>query len=250
MQKARYGIDDPQIIIAMSAIGVMIFVITATLVHFIPARYHLPIRVLIITGIMAGGYCLVLVALMLFGSLVGKKRLVTQLVNALRLQGDEHLLDVGCGRGLLLITAAQQLNSGGKAVGVDLWLKRYLSGNSEAAAHKNAELEQVNERVTLVSGDMRTLTFAENSFDVVVSSLAIHNIDSQADREQAVKEMSRVLKPGGKIAILDQQYVSDYRQTLLKLGWHGLRTLPRSFAMFPPAQILTAVKPEDITTKE
>ncbi|MCP4474453.1 MAG: methyltransferase domain-containing protein [Gammaproteobacteria bacterium] len=246
MQKARYGVDDPQIIIAMSAIGVMILVITATLVHFIPARYHLPIRVLVITSIMAGGYCLILAALMLFGSLVGKKRLVNQLVNSLRLKGDERLLDVGCGRGILLIAAAQQLTSGGEAVGVDLWLQRYQSGNSEAATRENAQLARVDERITLVSGDMKALTFADNSFDVVVSSLAIHNIDSQEGREQTIKEMSRVLKPGGKIAILDQQYVADYRHTLLKLGWHGLRTLPRSFAMFPPVQMLTAVKTEGI----
>src|SRR5579875_1825077 len=58
--------------------------------------------------------------LMVYSSRIGKMKMRDILLDALQLKGNETILDVGCGRGLLLIGAAKRLPQG-RAVGVDLW---------------------------------------------------------------------------------------------------------------------------------
>jgi cyclopropane fatty-acyl-phospholipid synthase-like methyltransferase len=72
------------------------------------------------------------------------------------------VLDVGCGRGLLLIGAAKRLTTG-KAVGVDIWQTEDLSGNRPEATLENARLERVAERVGVKDGDARRLPFADGT---------------------------------------------------------------------------------------
>ncbi|MEU6716865.1 class I SAM-dependent methyltransferase [Nonomuraea sp. NPDC046802] len=134
-----------------------------------------------------------------------------------RLEGDERLLDLGCGRGAVLMLAARRLEKG-RATGIDLWRSKDQSGNAEPAARANAEAEGVSDRVELVTGDLRELPFDDGAFDVVVSSLAIHNISDEKGRTQAVREAHRVLRPGGLMLIADFQHTSAYETTLRELG--------------------------------
>src|SRR5262249_45489694 len=121
----------------------------------------------------------------------GKFAVWAELLDRLDLQGDERLLDVGCGRGAVLLMAAQCLPRG-RAVGVDVWSAKDQSGNAEQVTRRNADLEGVADRVELHTADMRQLPFADGSFDVVVSSLAIHNIPGAGERARAVREAARV----------------------------------------------------------
>ncbi|MEU7744198.1 class I SAM-dependent methyltransferase [Nonomuraea sp. NPDC049158] len=134
-----------------------------------------------------------------------------------RIEGDEQVLDLGCGRGMVLLLAAQRLR-GGRATGIDLWSGKDQSGNAESVTRANAEAEGVSDRVELVTGDMRELPFEDGRFDVIVSSLAIHNIPTAEGRDQAVKEAHRVLRPGGLMLIADFQHTSSYEDVLRELG--------------------------------
>ena len=103
----------------------------------------------------------------------GKLALWRQLLARLELRGDERVLDMGCGRGAVLVTVAH-LVPNGRVVGLDLWRKVDQSGNGEEATARNAALEGVAEGVR--TGDMTAMAFDSDSFDIVLSSVAIHNI--------------------------------------------------------------------------
>ena len=122
-------------------------------------------------------------------------------------RGDETVLDVGCGRGLLLVGAAKRA-PGGFATGLDIWSNDDLSGNAASATEQNLILEGVAGRCTLVSEGAQRMPFAEASFDVVVSNLCLHNIYDRPTWQQAVAEIARVLRPGG------QALLSGYRRTV------------------------------------
>ena len=147
----------------------------------------------------------------------GKFAVWAKLLDRLELRGDERLLDIGCGRGAVLLMAAQRL-SRGRAVGVDVWSTTDQSGNAEQVTRQNAVLEGVAERVELHTADMRQLPFDDGSFDVVVSSLAIHNVSGAVERARALREAARVLKKGGKLAIADIRYTRAYASELEVCG--------------------------------
>ena len=106
--------------------------------------------------------------------------------------------------------------------GIDLWSTHDQSGNALDVTRQNASLERVEDRVDIETGDMRALPFPDAAFDVVVSSLAIHNIRSNADRATAIAEAWRVLKPGGRLAIADIRATARYARTLAELGATGI----------------------------
>jgi arsenite methyltransferase len=147
----------------------------------------------------------------------GKLQVWDEILDGLRLRGDEQVLDIGCGRGAVLTAVARRLKSG-RVTGVDLWSTHDQSGNARDVTLRNASLEGVRERVDIETGDMRALPFPDGTFEVVVSSLAIHNLSADADRARAVAEAWRVLKPGGRLVIADIRATARYVRTLRELG--------------------------------
>ena len=123
-------------------------------------------------------------AVWLYNSKFGKLRLRESLMDTLSWKGDEKVLDVGCGSGLLLIAAARRLREG-SAVGVDIWRSEDLSNTDREAALRNARIEGVAERVKVEEGDARQLPFDEATFDVVVSLNVLNNIAKREERASA-----------------------------------------------------------------
>ncbi len=111
------------------------------------------------------------------------------------LAGSEKVVDVGCGRGLLLVGVARRLRDG-RAFGVDLWQSIDQSGNTPEATMANAKAEDVAGRVEIRTADMRDLPFHDESMDCGSSSIAIHNVPGEDGRAKAIREIARVLKPG------------------------------------------------------
>ena len=147
----------------------------------------------------------------------GKFREWNRILDRLGLRGDEAVLDMGCGRGAVLTAVASRLTTG-TVTGVDIWSAKDQSGNAKEVTLRNASLEGVADRVSIDTGDMRVLPYPDATFDLIVSSLAIHNIRGNADRKQAVAEAFRVLKPGGRLVIADIRATPVYADALRTLG--------------------------------
>jgi ubiquinone/menaquinone biosynthesis C-methylase UbiE len=132
-------------------------------------------------------------------------------------RGDDKVLDVGCGRGLLLIGVARRLTTG-KAVGVDRWVAGALTGDRPEAVLDNSRLEGVLDRVEVKEGDGRQLPFGDDSIDVAVSNFVLHEVNNRAERDQMLREIVRVLKPGGRLALVDFIFTGECVRVLQGIG--------------------------------
>lgn len=227
--KANYGIDAPTVVRNMFiAAGVLAVAASFPQLHWL----IWPTMSLLITPII-----------MVLGSKVFKLRLRDRLLDSLNLKGDENVLDAGCGRGLMLIGAAKRLTSG-TATGLDLWRTVDQSGNSPDVTMTNAKAEGVENKIKVETGDMTQMPFADNSFDLILSSWAIHNIPNKEGRRKAVQEIARVLKPGGKIAIVDLSPATEYAATLKQLGFQDVTQNGPNFLFVIPSYEVRANKPE------
>jgi SAM-dependent methyltransferase len=231
-KKPRFGIDAPGIVLTLGLVGIGLLIIAAVAVMFGQDD---------IASLTLGPGCFISAAslLMLLTSTVGKPFVVRRMIAKLKLQGEEQVLDVGCGRGLLLLEAARQLPRG-RATGLDLWSTKDQSGNAADVTQRNAALAGLTDRVQIDTGDMRRMPYADAGFDVVISSLAIHNLPSSADRAQAVREIVRVLKSGGRIALLDFRCTGAYVRSLREAGALDVRRSWPILLMFPFVWIVRA----------
>ena len=235
--RVDYGLDAPGVVRGFALGGIAMAALTVLLVVVgVPALPEL-------TALSAVMF-FATVALMVHSSRRGKLLERDRLLDDLALRGDEDLLDVGCGRGLLLLGAAKRLPRG-RAVGIDLWSAKDQSDNRRSATLANAEAEGVADRVEVLDGDMRALPFADGSFDVVVSSLAIHNLPDEDGRERACFEIARVLRPGGRVAVLDLRATDEYARAFEDAGLAGVARTGRSFRMYPPVRVVTARRPAE-----
>ncbi len=209
-RRGEYGIDAPYVPFWMGGGAV-----ASIAMAFIGAVLSIP--TLGIPALNIGLALAASVADYLYASRVGKFAVWAELLLSLDLRGDERLLDLGCGRGAVLLMAAK-LVPGGHAVGIDLWKISDQSGNALDVARRNAQLEGVADRVDLRTGDMRALPFEDESFDLVLSSLAIHNIPDASGRARAIDEGVRVLRRGGLILIADINATREYEARLRERG--------------------------------
>lgn len=154
---------------------------------------------------------------MVWVSKVGKARTRERRLDRLPWTGDERVLDVGCGSGLMLVGAAKRLTTG-RATGIDIWQAEDLSGNRPEAALENARREGVADRVEVRTADMRQIPFPDGSIDVAVSCAAVHNLYDPKERERAIREIARVLRPGGRALIADIRHVGEYAAAFARAG--------------------------------
>ncbi len=187
--------------------------------------------------VLAGAViCLAEASYMLWSSRVGKLRERERILDLAWIHEGDQVLDVGCGRGLLLNACARRLVTG-KATGADIWSTHDQSGNGPEATLENARREGVADRVTIVTADARSLPFPDGAFDVVISNIALHNIPDRKGRTQAVLEIARVLRTGGRCALSDLRYAAQYADVLRKVGFSDVRTAGPHLLIFPPVWI-------------
>ncbi|UQX11146.1 class I SAM-dependent methyltransferase [Candidatus Mycobacterium methanotrophicum] len=185
-------------------------------------------------------------ALYIYATKAGKFEVWNRILDDLQLHGDETLLGMGCGRGAVLLAAAKRLPRG-HAIGVDLW-QADQTDNSPSATLTNAKLENVADRIELHTADMTALPFEDNSFDAIVSSLAIHNIPGHDGRRRALNEAMRVLKPSGRLAIADLWETRQHAEHLQERGWQHVQRRSVGWRMWyggpwMSTHLITAAKP-------
>lgn len=212
----NYGIDAPVAVRNLFIVAVLGVISLITLLLGVWSRQDLIAviaRPLIGAGLGGGAMGL----WMIYDSKIGKVRERETCLDMIAWRGDERVLDVGCGLGLFLIGAAKRLSTG-RAVGVDKWQQEDLSGNNAAGTLNNAMIEGVADKVEVHTGDARKLPFDDASFNVVLSSMALHNIYNAGERQTAVREIARVLKSGGRVLIVDVRHTRQYAATLRDAG--------------------------------
>lgn len=241
-KKVNYGLDAP--VFQQSALfGGLAAILLGLAVSFLVAHGVLPQKLQPASAIFWPGASFFLTGCVMFwGSKVGKLHLRDKIIASIEWRGDEQVLDVGCGHGLMLLAAAKRLTTG-RATGIDIWSQVDQADNNPESTMENARLENVIDRVRLESADARKLPFADSSFDVILSSFVIHNLSKASDREQVIREIARVLRPGGQLAITDIRHTSQYEKTLRSLGWMEVERWSPNFLFVTPTRVLRARKP-------
>lgn len=122
------------------------------------------------------------------------------LVDHMKWDGNGTILDIGCGAGALTIRCAKTYPNA-VLTGIDYWGAEWSYAKEQCEA--NAKAEGVAERITFQKGDAGKLEFASESFDAAVSNFVFHEVRSQSDKRQVVREALRVVKKGGSFAFQD-----------------------------------------------
>jgi SAM-dependent methyltransferase len=219
-----YGIDAPGIRMGMmiiSGIGIALFESDL----FVPSEWiaHASKFFIVINylGLIAFAYGAFMASYMTWGSRVGKlktrDKLLSKAEELVRWTEVSKVIDVGCGRGLMLCGAAKLMHKG-QATGYDIWSNSDQSENSPEATLINSQIEGVSVRVKIQTGDARNLPIESESVDLVMSHWVVHNIEPEEDQFQALSEMWRVLRPGGVVLLADIANVSKYKAYFENLG--------------------------------
>jgi len=126
---------------------------------------------------------------------LGRERALRETtVKLARIQPGDCVLEVGCGTGTLTLAAKRQAGPSGKVCGIDI-----LPGMIEYSQRKAA---QANEDVTFQVGGIDDIPYPDHQFDVVLCSFMIFHMEEET-RRKGMGEIYRVLKPNGRLLVLD-----------------------------------------------
>ena len=232
-----YGVDAPGVVRGLALAGIATLAVAGIALDWsgVPS--------LGIVLAVIGVALLISSALTLRNALYGKFRHRDRILGHVDWRGVERVLDVGTGRGLLLVGAIKRLTAG-HGTGLDIWSKKDLSQNSIDRTMSNLAVEGVAERCELVTGPAQDMPFPDASFDVVLSNLCLHNIRGSETRATACREIARVLKPGGIAVISDLMFVGRHAETFRGIGMAAEIDGPYLWDAFPPQKIVIARKPQ------
>ena len=129
----------------------------------------------------------------------------------------EIVLDVGCGTGTLTLLAKAQTGDRGSAYGIDASPEMIVVARQKAHLHRKD--------VKFEIGVIEALEFPDKTFDIVLSSLMFHHLPADL-KERGLKEMYRVLKPGGRLIVVDMVRPATLfqRLSIITLAHHELTT--------------------------
>jgi SAM-dependent methyltransferase len=127
------------------------------------------------------------------------------------LKPGEVILDLGSGGGFDIFIAGRKVGATGRAIGVDMTAEMIAKARKNAATYrKDTSLDNVEFRL----GEIEHLPVADNSVDAIISNCVIN---LSPDKAQVWREMARVLKPGGRVAVSDMALLKPLPPEILKM---------------------------------
>ena len=180
-------------------------------------------------------------------------------VKLAKLKTGESVLDIGCGTGTLAIAAKRQVGPTGRVYGID------ASPEMIDRARKKAKKGQLD--ITFENVFVQELPFPDSTFDAVLSVTMLHHLSREA-RRQCLREVRRVLKPGGRLLAIDfggpvgnrHSWISRFHRhgkidlnqmvpVLNEVGLHSVEsgTLERNFGPLSDLHFILAVASEQTT---
>ncbi|WP_157647477.1 class I SAM-dependent methyltransferase [Actinomycetospora chiangmaiensis] len=229
---SRYGIDGWPYLLGLSGLTVGLATVAAGSIR---TRPTLAVSAALAAGVTAvpavwGGHYV----------LRGKHTLRDRLLDEVPWSGDEVVVDLGAGAGLLAVGAAHRTH--GPVHAVDLFVPTDLSGNSADRLRDNAERENVAHRVRVHRCDIREVDLPDAGVDVVLSTLCLHNLAHVSERRAALDEAVRLVRPEGTLVISDLAHVEDEYAPHLRAAGFDVR-VERATATFPPQHYIVARAP-------
>ncbi len=134
-----------------------------------------------------------------------RRRALRWIVDA---QRPQRILDIACGTGDFSLAIAGRMHADSRITGLD------LSEGMLAVMREKVEAAGLSERISCLQGDCEAMPFADRSFDVATIAFGIRNFEH---REAALREILRVLRPGGRLVILE---LSVPENKLLRWGYN------------------------------
>lgn len=136
-------------------------------------------------------------------------------------QGSEPLLDLCTGTGDLALAYARRAGNGTPVIGADFCHPMLVI--AEEKRQKAGAKNGATPRVTFIEADAQRLPFADNHFQIVTVAFGLRNV---TDTDLGLREMARVCRPGGRVAVLE--FSSPSLQPFKALyGWYFRNVLPR-----------------------
>lgn len=237
-EKGSYGVDAPLVVRNLFAIGTLLLIIAVIL--FFLGQYS-TLTSIIQTMIVTGVILLIEGFLMLRYARIGKFKHRDRMLALHDWNGDERVLDIGTGAGLLMIGAAKRLTTG-KAIGIDIWNKEDLSNNTINQANQNIIAENVESKAEVFNENIIKTSFDDQSFDVILSNLCLHNIYKKEDRVNACREIYRLIADDGDVIISDFRHTGEYSKILTELGMRVEKKGYYFWDVFPPLTVIQARK--------
>ncbi len=209
-----YGADAPELIRMFCLISILLIAVGALLIISAPSRWVAWCGTLILVGALAP---LTMGIMMSLYAWRGKLRMRDWVLSRHPWRGNETVLDIGAGRGLMTIGAGLLVPQG-TVHAMGIWRAEDLTDTSEPELRKSITTAGLHGNVQIHTMDARCMSFADSSIDVVLSLLCLHNIEGAADRQGACREIARVLKPGGVAYIADFTATRSYAEAFRAQG--------------------------------
>ncbi len=130
-----------------------------------------------------------------------------KVIDLARLKPGESVLDVGCGTGTLAIAAKRRVSSDGKVYGID--------ASPEMIARAAGKARKAGLEIDFRNESIAALPYSDWQFDVVLSTVMLHHL-SRRVREAGIREIRRVLKPDGRVLIVEFDFSrTEHRRGLV-----------------------------------